>query len=460
MAFPDSYRMWADSHVFYQPTPRRISDGDVTAAKLAAWDQRMVHDTPNGSLLLSNSLFDVLRGGKRVPLLHVTHALDRITERGVLYPSGGCLVGSVYCTPLSRDGDAYRMHNLGAYVLTREAVLAEANGHALNRPVPLIIEVDLPRSAYRGVVGVDYLRLGEIHLQIYQHLEYLLARDERHRLRDTAVGRVRNAMPFLGACVTRCIQEVGTDSTLFLDWASDTVDHLPILGYLYFEALSEYLMLHSSCPRTVKARASGEFDNWLYKEVLFDTFPGMAGKFDLARFRPTTAGLATKLARIDPSIDIAHLAGYLADRLALLVCARLLQPAMHSADWTRLRWEFDELRPYVAPLLGHLIHRELRTFGRYPDFYFYFDQYKALQVWNYWNHMDIVLPFNATMPKGEIGVNPAYPSLRTNVYRAELTDCGSLVPAEQLDVTIAPRLIDLRYTLMRARPETALTLAQ
>lgn len=460
MDFADSYRTWADAHVFYQPTPRRVVDGDFVAAKLAAWDHLMIHDTPNGSLLTSNSLFELLRSGQPVPLLHVTHGLAQITDRGVLYPSGGCLVGSVYGTPLTRDGNEFRMHNLGAYVLTREAALAEENGHALSRPTPLIIEIELPRSVYRGVVGIDYLRLGEIHFHIYQHLEYLLAREERHRLRDTVVGRVRNAMPFLGACVTRTVQEVSTEPSLFLDWLSEMVDHLPILGYLYFEALSEYLMLHSTGSRAIQAKASGEFDNWLYKELLFDTFPGMAGKFDLARFQPTTAGLAAKLARIDPSIDMPHLTAYLADRLALLVCARLLHPAMYSTDWTRLRWEFDELRLYVAPLLGHLIHRELRSFGRYPDFYFYFDQYKALQAWNYWNHMDVVLPFNATMPKGEIGVNPAYPALRTTVHRAELTSTGTLMPVERLDVTIAPRLIDLRYTLMRARPDATLIAAR
>lgn len=454
--FLDSYRLWAASHVFYQATLRRGDDGDLIAAKLAAWDHHMIHDTPNGALFAGNSLFNLLRSGERVSLLHVTHALPQIIERGVIYPSGGCLVGSVYCTPLTKDGDAYRMHNLGAYVLTREAVLAQENGHTLSRPTPLIFDVELPRTAYRGVVGIDYLRLGDIHLNIYLHLEYLLARDERHRLRDTVVGRVRNAMPFLGACITRCVQEVRADPNLFLDWLSDTVDDLPILGYLYFEVLSEYLMLHSTGPRAKHAKAIGEFDNWLYKEVLFDAFPGMAGKFDLARFRPTTAALATILATIDPSIDIKHLATYLADRLALLTCARLLNPAMYSADWTRLRWEFDELRAYVSPLLGHLIHRELRTFGRYPDFYFYFDQYKALQAWNYWNHMDIVLPFNATMPKGEIGINPAYPSLRTTVHRAELDGRGRLSPAERLDVTIAPRLIDLRYTLMRARADDSL----
>lgn len=452
----DSYRMWADSHVFYPSSPRHADANEIMWAKLTAWEQRMVHESPNGALLKGNSLFDLFRNSSRVSLLHVTHSLEQITERGVLYPSGGCLVGSVYCTPLTRDGDAFRMHNLGSYVLTREAVLAEQNGHTLGAPTPLIIEVEIPRGAYRGIVGIDYLRLGEIHLHIYQHLEYLLARDERYRLRDTVVGRIRNAMPFLGACMTRCVQEVNNDAKMFLDWLADSVDHLPILGYLYFEALSEYLMLHTSSGRAQEAKVAEEFDNWLYKELLFEIFPGMAGKFDLARFRPTTAVLAGKLAKLDSTIDLTHLTAYLADRLALLVCARLLAPGMFTTDWTRLRWEFDELRPFVAPLLGHLIHRELRTFGRYPDFYFYFDQFKALQAWNYWNHMDIVLPFNATMPKGEIGVNPAYPSLRTNVHRADVISDGRLVPVEPLDVTIAPRLIDLRYTLMRGRADDAL----
>ena len=43
-----------------------------------------------------------------------------------------------------------------------------------------------------------------------------------------------------------------------------------------------------------------------------------------------------------------------------------------------------------------------------------------------------------TIPKGEIGINPAYLSLEHQVYRAELATDGRLVPVEQLDVSIAP----------------------
>jgi hypothetical protein len=451
MDFADTYGLWADSHVFYNNPIRRTTDRDPVADKLAAWDVRMATGTPNGGLLAHNRMFEMLRADERVSLLHVTHALEEITERGVLYPSGGCLVGSVYCTPLAKSGDGYRVHNLGSYVLTREAPLAGRNGHALAAPTPLVIDIRLPASAFRGVVGIDYLRLGTIHLGIYQHLEYLLARAERHQLRDTVVNRIKNAMAFLGTCVAVCFDETRPDPARFLDQLVHAVSQLPILGYIYFEVLAEYLMLHSTGPRAIDLKRRGEFDNWPYKELLFGTFPAMAGKFDLARFRPSTSHLARVVPEVDATLDLAHLMTYTADRVALLVCARLLSPALHAADWSRLRWEFDALTPYAGPLLGHLIHRELRTFGRYPDFYFYFDQYKALQAWNYWNYMDIVLPFNATLPKGEIGINPAYPSLEHRVHRAELTTDGLLVPVEQLDVSIAPRLVDLRYTLMRGR---------
>jgi hypothetical protein len=224
---------------------------------------------------------------------------------------------------------------------------------------------------------------------------------------------------------------------------------LPILGYVYFEAIAEYLMLHSTADRTARLRERGELDNWLYKKLLFATFARMSGRFDLTRFRVPPALLVRLLRRIDQGIDPGHAMKYLADRVAYLVNARMFSDVLTSNDWRHVRWEFDDLCKVVAPLLGHLIHRELRAFGRYPDFYFYYDQYKALQAWNYWNHMGIVAPFNGTMPKGEIGVNPAYPDLKYKIHSAKLGADGLLHRDRKLDLTIAPRLVDIKYTLMR-----------
>ncbi|MGW6195391.1 hypothetical protein ACWF0M_04500 [Kribbella sp. NPDC055110] len=451
MELSDSFDLWADSHVFYDGLTGGTRIDGAIGARLEAWNRRMVHQTPNGALLEKNSMFDLVRTTGKVSLLHVTHAFDEIAARGVLYPSGGCLVGSVYGTPLTPESGSYRLHNLGRYILEREAVMAAGAGRALAEPIPLIVEVEVPRTAIRMPVGIDYLRLGEIHLSIYRHLEYLLGRDERYALRDSVVERTRRAMPFLTSCLIRTMGDTPAKTAGFHEKLVEAIPAVPILGYIYFEAISEYLMLHSRSEVSQRLMARGEFDNWTYKRLLFAAFPGMAGRFDLSQFTLSSSRLQQYLADIAPGIDLVDLLRYVADRVSLLVCARLLGPTTQSVDWRKLRWEFNELLPYAAPLLGHLIHRELRTFGRYPDFYFYFDQYKALQAWNYWNHMDVVFPFNAAMPKGEIGLNPAYPSIRTKVYRGEVVEPGWIRPLEEVEVAIAPRLVDLRYTLMRSR---------
>jgi hypothetical protein len=90
-----------------------------------------------------------------------------------------------------------------------------------------------------------------------------------------------------------------------------------------------------------------------------------------------------------------------------------------------------------------------RRFKRYSDLYFFFDQQKAVHAWNHWNHMGNSLPFNGTMPKGEIGINPAYPNLDYRVWRAELADDGLLHPVEEVPLRLTPRLVETHDTTMR-----------
>lgn len=452
MDFPEAYQLWADAHTFFEPhlIPSPTPGEDPLARQAAVWERRLVEQTPNGALLRRNMLFDALRSPGKLYLLHVTHALEQISEHRVLYPSGGCLVGSIYCAPLSASGSGFRMHNLASYVLTKEAPAFLTHAGTKGRtPTPLVIEIDLPRQAYQGLAGIDYLRLGTIHLSIYCRLEYLLSKTERHHLRETVVSRTKNSAAFLALAAALTYQDASIAPQRFLRLLDETIPKLPILGYLYFEALAEYLMLHSTSPETQRLAECGEFNNWLYKDMLFAAFPHLAGKFDLARFHPAPAQLATLLAQIDSTLDPQHARAYLTERVSYLVTARLLAPGATPETWRHTRWEFDSLTDQVGPLLGHLIHRELRTFGRYPDFYFYFDQHKALQAWNYWNHMDILTPFNGTMPKGEIGINPAYPELDYRIWRAEQDRHQRLHPVKELDLTITPRLVDIKYTLMR-----------
>ena len=112
----------------------------------------------------------------------------------------------------------------------------------------------------------------------------------------------------------------------------------------------------------------------------------------------------------------------------------------------------DSLSEHFKPLLGHIIHRELRNFGRYPNFYYYFDQVKALEVWNYWNYSNIITPFNGVIPKGELGINPAFPNLEYNIYKNKIVEEGGecfVDVKEKIKVDLVPRLVDLKFTTLR-----------
>ncbi|MEV1091613.1 hypothetical protein [Streptomyces microflavus] len=446
----DIHRMWADAHQLFG-APGNVGAGDSLEKLQAAWYSRLVEEAPNGGLLTSNAVFQTLGEDSKVHLLHVTHAFDRIVRAGELHPSGGCLVGSVYCAPLFQEANGLRPHNLASYILDKEAPATLRHGSAPGQgPTALVIEVTMPPRTPRELAGLDYLRLGLIHLHNYDHLEYLLSREEQYRLRETVVERVRGAMGFLSlaAAVTYRGHSAGKEFSHLLDSA---LRQLPVLGYIYFEALSEYLMLFSQSPHTRRLAERGEFNNWLYKKLLFGSLPGTPGTFDLSQFRPHLNDLRELLIRIDPTLDPAHARNFLTERISYLTASSLFTPGGVPGAWHRARWDFLSVKEEFGPLMGHLIHRGLRSFRRYPDFYFFFDQYKALQAWSYWNHMDIAVPFNGTMPKGEVGINPAYPDLRYTVWRAESDDRGRLHPVEELPLRIAPRLVDTKHTLMRTQ---------
>ena len=141
-----------------------------------------------------------------------------------------------------------------------------------------------------------------------------------------------------------------------------------------------------------------------------------------------------------------------------MVSSLLLTDPSKEPAWLDVPWNYSGFSSILKPLVGHAIHRELRNFNRYKDFYFYFDQLKALSAWNYWNKMNIALPFNGPLQKGEIGINPAYQGARYRVFTGTLSVDSSdiLVVDKELDgIEIVPRLIDLRHTSMRSSDHIA-----
>jgi len=454
MNIDDNLSDWADAHVFYNMFAHKPNSEDNKIIKEEFyWREKVASDSFHGKLLRNNSFFDNLKNKNKIYLAHITPNLHNILDNNDLYPSGGCLVGSIYCTPISEENGKLRVHNLGKYIFEKE-VPRFFESKKLNPTGILTIELEIPNISKNNLIGIDYLKLGKIHLDIYKQLEYLLSSRERNDLKDICVNKSRKAMDYLGL-VSKIYHFNNTVKPIdFLNIFNSTIEHLPVLGYLYFEVISEYIMLYQDSDISFEYAEKGEFYSYGYKNLVPMACPKLNKNFSLRQFNPTFCEVINYLKKenIFKKINEEKMASYITERLVFLTNARLLPD--DYIEWTRFRWDFDNLSKHAKPLLGHLIHRELRNFGRYPNFYFYFDQYKALQIWNYWNNMNLIVPFNGIIPKGEVGINPAYADLKYKVYTSKANiDNGDLFIelGKEVNINIIPKLVDLKFNFMRNR---------
>ncbi|WP_424892381.1 hypothetical protein [Streptomyces sp. XH2] len=424
---------WADAHTDYaspgaRPGPRGLADST------ADWNGHLENETRNGWLLRGNAMVEALASGRPIHLMHTTVALDAIRASGQLYASTGCLVAALYCVPLTAQDGGLRPHNLGSYLL-------ETKPHTQTLVFEITPDAPVPP------LGIDYLRLGGIHLQTYVARRSFLTDAEDEQLRGTAIGRVQAAARFLDALLAAARGPIA-DEAAFIDDLAATVPAFPFLGYVYFEVLSEYLMLHSASPETQRCAEAGELNNRLYKRLAHRAVEGMDRLFDLSRFHPRHDELVRLIAGIEPALAPGA-ARYLCRRLPHLFACLSLAPGQDAGAFTFRGADFRSLAQAAPGLLGQLLFREMRTTDRYPQLYLAFEQAKAMEAWDFWNEHGIPTPFNGTLPKGEIGINPAYPRAGCRIWTAEVCPGGLVHPVEELNVSLVPRLAELRMTAMR-----------
>ncbi|MEU9181831.1 hypothetical protein AB0C90_34355 [Streptomyces sp. NPDC048550] len=245
---------WEHAHTDYtMPVQRRIPAS--LAETESDWRHYLERSTPNGWLIRNNAMTEALVSGRPMYLLHVTKGIDAIRTSRQLHVSTGCLVGALYCSPLASQHEGLRPHNLGAYLMRTKP-----------STTPMIFEVT-PDAPIRPK-GVDYLQLGAIHLRTYLRYQNFLTPAENTQLDGAVLSGLRGAAPFLDVALRNAAGHA-TAAPAFIDQLSDAVPRVPFLGYLYFEVLSEYLMLHSATPETKTYAQAGELNNWLYKRLAF-----------------------------------------------------------------------------------------------------------------------------------------------------------------------------------------------
>ncbi|MYX15532.1 hypothetical protein GTY67_19420 [Streptomyces sp. SID8374] len=440
---------WEHAHTDYTTPARRQIPASLVDSE-NDWRHYLECSTANGWLIRHNAMTEALVSGKSMYLLHTTRGIDAIRASGELHVSTGCLVGALYCTPLVSRRGGLRPHNLGTYLMRTKP-----------STTPLVFEVtpDAPMPPK----GVDYLHLGAIHLRTYERYRSFLTPAENDQLNHALVGGLRAAAVFLDIALRNATGHA-TPASAFIDQASDAVAHVPFLGYLYFEVLSEYLMLHSTAPETKVCAQAGELNNWLYKRLAFAAVDGMDRLFDLSRFAPRYGRLIQLTERIEPGLG-PGVAEYVRRRLSHLFARAALHPSQDAASVSFQGADLNTLRKFAPGLIGQMVFRQIRYMPRYQQLYHCFEKAKALEAWDYWNSEGIPTPFNGILPKGEIGINPLYPRSAVRVWAAEQDSKGHLHPAEEIAATFTPHLAswwapsrqrEARHATYGSRVESAL----
>ena len=410
----------------------------------------------NASLLSNNSFFNLVRYEKFLYLIHVTKNSELIEKDGYIYPSSGCLLGSVYFTPgyFEKENNRIRLHNLGRYYFECESPNVISNRGLAGSPSIYIIKIDC-RKGRPNILPINYLKFGQMHFDIYNELSYLLTKHEKVKLEKVVNDKLIKSLPFLKKIKKITAERNKNKKLLFINDLISNVSNLPILGYIYFEALNKTLMLHQSDEMSKKYYKKGEFYNWHYKNMMLHFYPDFFSKFNLGTFALPLDDVIEYIKNNNLVDNIEKFKFDLFDNIIqLLNDALSFEGMLDNFDIKDIDKTFVRTASYYYPLIGHIIHRELRNFKRYPDFYFYFDQVKALNIWNYWNKMNILILYNSIIPKGEIGLNPAYlDNLPYEVYEGidyEIVDDYAYIKiGEKKNIKIAKKLIENKHGLMR-----------
>lgn len=357
----------------------------------------------------------------------------------MLYPSGGCLVGAVYCSPLYSMGkDKYRMHNLGSYMYHKELPAAILSKKKLLfddkcEIKGLIISMNILDSNLKPI-GINYLKLGLVHFNMFKKFEYLLSSSERISITHQANLEVNRLKSFVND------RSKFDDNEYFKKFLFE-ITHSHILGYIYFEAIYNYITEKQDCEISSEYKKKyKEVYNWNAKNLMFKTNPDFASSFRLKDFK-SDIHLIYKYIK----------EGEFISKLDSVVFLKEIRELIDSYIDLFLKGnKYDHMR-------GHIYHRLIRKDERYEDFYLYFDVYKALEIWNYWAKKNGLLPYNSINKKGEVGINPALmlkEKLSYEVFEAinfkEEDNITTLEKGDKIDIKISTRMIDPLGSLLRS----------
>lgn len=138
---------------------------------------------------VKNKFFEFVN--QKIYLAHITTRENEIVEKTKIMCSSGCLVGSLYCIPVYKNNETeFAMHNLGKYIFQKEVSFFSENNF---EPKILLIEIENSKKVNNKIIGLNYLKLGNFHFNVYKELSFLLNKDERKDIDSIALKMIESS---------------------------------------------------------------------------------------------------------------------------------------------------------------------------------------------------------------------------------------------------------------------------
>ncbi len=402
------------------------------------WLNYFYECTPNGDLYAHNSLHAAVEK-ENIVLVHATQSLDSIKRSGLLYPSVGCLGATIYATPLNLDG---KLHNFTQYIIDSEIPAINRITPKETKHISLIgIKVKTKfTKTNKSLAQFNYLYLGPMQFDIYIQTKRNFHTSEHNvvfgEFENDVVHQIQFARPFLNICSD--VAAIPNDE--FFSGFEAAVGVMPLLGYVYFETLSEYVQLLQQDSDSVTQRERGELAIKHLKDLVYTLTPSLSDGFDLEKFQPSIDAVIDALIIMNKErglfVDFNEYSfkTFMKKRLSQTIWIKLMNKEIIPDNIT-----FDT----NISLSGHIVHRLIGDKQSMRPFLWDYDMLRAEYIWSDWSQRGVIVIENTVLPRGEVGINPLIPPKEYEIYELHQdVKSGVVTFGERLNVRIAKALVD------------------
>lgn len=395
----------------------------------------LMHKTPNGSLYYENEARQQIDASNEISFIHATLSLDDIIRSGRLYPSVGCLGAAVFAVPLTVNR---KLHNFTKYIVDIEIPNAQQHLDVPPRPARLL-EIVVRSESWAPDYGFNYLYLGPMQYESYREVVNTHQDTEDkalfERFENDILQQIQSARPFLNTC---CMYQArNIESADFFEAFQDAMAAMPVLGYIYFEVLSELVQLRQTDQESRRLKALGQLNIRHIKDLVYGAVPGLSHGFDLEKFTPDVNMLLARLERLDAERGLFD--GFTTAEFRIILAWRLAQ-TVRLKLLGKQKIPSDALIDDVKALSGHIIHRYIGEARSMQPYLREYDMARAHRTWSAWNDNNIAFVENAVMPRGEFGINPTLDPSSYDIYEVYADAGGEVCRSQKLDIIMSSKL--------------------